>query len=348
MYNIKIYFEDDEEMEFECADGEDLITASIRQEIILMSECRDGLCGTCKVLCDEGEVVHGSGVTVQSLPPEEEEEGQIIMCQAFPQSDLELSAPYGSDRVTLGVALPTKTYSSKIMSCEQLTENVTKLELQVQNHFDQPEDFPFIAGQYVTIEVPGTEDWRSYSMANVAKDDGKIELLIRLLDDGCMSNYLRNNAKIGDSVDVKGPFGTFNLHDSKDRSRYFVAGSTGLAPLLSMVREMNDKGDTTPAHLLLGARNKDFLFYEEEIKQLESTMETLQVHIALDDTEDSEWQGFIGNSVEMLKSILTENDETPDIYICGPPGMVTAVEETGRDFSIPTSQIYLERFVASS
>jgi len=349
MYNIKIYFEDDEEMEFDCADGEDLITASLRQEIILMSECRDGLCGTCKVLCDEGEVEHGDGVTVQSLPPEEEEEGQIIMCQAFPQSDLELTAPYGSDRVTLGVAAPTKTYSSVIVACEELTENVTKFVLEVQDHFEKAEDFPFIAGQYVTVEVPGTEEWRSYSMANVAKKDGKIELLVRLLDDGCMSNYLRNDVKTGDGVDVKGPFGTFGLHDSGGRSRYFVAGSTGLAPLLSMVREMSEKGDTTPAHLLLGARNKDFLFYEEEIKQLESTMETLQVHIALEDTEGCEnWTGFCGNSVEMLTSLLTDNNEKPDIYICGPAGMVTAVEDAGRELEIPSKQIYLERFVASS
>lgn len=340
-------FEDDVEMEFDCEEGEDLITASLRQEIILMSECRDGLCTTCKVLCESGEYEHGEGVNVQSLPPEEEEEGQILMCQAFPFSDLKINVPYTSDRVTLGVAIPSKTYDSKIIACEKLTDNVVKIELQIQNAFGQPEDFPFIAGQYVTIGVPGTDEWRSYSMANVP-GDGKIELLIRLLDDGVMSNYLRNNVKEEDIVEVRGPFGTFNLHNAEGRSRYFIAGSTGLAPLLSMVREMNDKGDTTPAHLLLGARNTDFLFYEEEIKQLESTMDSLTVHIALEDigSRDSE-SVFCGNSVEMMNDLLTKRNEKPDIYICGPAGMVTAVEVSGKEADIPSGQIYLERFVAS-
>jgi len=347
MFNVKMYFEDDVEMEFECEEGEDLITASLRQEMILMSECRDGLCTTCKVLCEKGDYEHGEGVNVQSLPPEEEEEGQILMCQAFPLTDLEIAVPYTSDRVTLGVAIPAKTLESKISICEKLTENVVKVELQIQNVFGQPEDFPFIAGQYVTIEVPGTTEWRSYSMANVSAG-GKVELLIRLLDDGVMSNYLRDAAKVGDSVDVKGPFGTFNLHDAEGRSRYFIAGSTGLAPLLSMVREMNDKGDTTPAHLLLGARDTDFLFYEDEIKQLESTMDSLTVHIALENTEGRESGSvFCGNSVEMMKDLLAKNNEKPDIYICGPAGMVTAVEVTGKEAGIPLGQIYLERFVAS-
>jgi len=342
-----MFFEDEVEMEFDCEEGEDLITASLRQEIILMSECRDGLCTTCKVLCEEGDYEHGEGVNVQSLPPEEEEEGHILMCQAFPLSDLELAVPYTSDRVTLGVAMPAKTYESKVTTCEKLTENVVKFELQIQNPFGQPEDFPFIAGQYVTIEVPETQEWRSYSMANIATD-GKIELLIRFLDDGVMSNYLRESAKVGDLVDVKGPFGTFNLHDSEGRSRYFIAGSTGLAPLLSMVREMKEKGDMTPAHLLLGARSTDFLFYEDEIRELESKMDTLTVHIALESTDGCEnWTGFCGNSVEMMTDLLTKNNEKPDIYICGPAGMVTAVEDAGRDNDIPADQIYLERFVAS-
>jgi len=347
MYKVKMNFEDDVKMEFDCAEDEDLITASLRQDMILMSECRDGLCTSCKVLCETGEYEHGEGVNVQSLPPEEQEEGQILMCQAFPYSDLELEMPYTSDRVTLGVAIPSKTYESKMLSCEKLTENVVKIELQIQDLFGKAEEFPFIAGQYVTIEVPGTTEWRSYSMANVA-GDGKIELLIRLLDDGVMSNYLRGAAKAGDSVEVRGPYGTFNLHPAEGRSRYFIAGSTGLAPLLSMVREMNDKGDTTPAHLLLGARNTDFLFYEEEIKQLESSMDSLTVHIALEDigSRDSE-SVFCGNSVEMMNDLLAKSNEKPDIYICGPAGMVTAVEVSGKEADIPSKQIYLERFVAS-
>jgi methane monooxygenase component C len=348
MYTIYMYFEDDEEMQFECEEGEDLITASLRQEIILMSECREGLCTTCKVLCEEGDYEHGDGVNVQSLPPEEEEEGHILMCQAYPQSDLELAVPYTSDRVTLGVAIPSKSYDAAVVACEQLTENVMRLELRVQTPFGVAEEWPFMAGQYTTVNVPGTEEWRSYSMANVADDSGKIELLIRLMEDGCMSEYLSKRAKVGDAFELKGPFGAFNLHAPEDRSRYFVAGSTGLAPLMSMLRSMNTEGDTTPAHLLFGARSQDFLFFEEEINQLADSMSNLQVHLALEDTSGCDcWTGACCNVVELLDTVLKENNETPDIYICGPAGMVTAVEEMARKHEVPTKHVHVERFVAS-
>jgi methane monooxygenase component C len=58
-----------------------------------------------------------------------------------------------------------------------------------------------------------------------------LEFLIRILDDGKFSNFLKNGAKVGQTINVKGPSGIFGLVANGFTPRYFVAGGTGLAPI---------------------------------------------------------------------------------------------------------------------
>jgi len=76
--------------------------------------------------------------------------------------------------------------------------------------------------------------------------------LIRIVDGGKFSSYLKNDARVGQKINVKGPSGIFGLKENGFTPRYFVAGGTGLAPVLSMVRRMKewDEWSTKPDTLL--------------------------------------------------------------------------------------------------
>ena len=95
-HQVTIITQDNESVSFECRSDEDVITAAVRQDIYLMSSCREGGCATCKGFCAEGDYVLGK-VSSQALPYEEEEAGEVLLCRCYPTTDIEVEVPYTFD-----------------------------------------------------------------------------------------------------------------------------------------------------------------------------------------------------------------------------------------------------------
>lgn len=352
-HTIRLNTEDGQQIRFSCAEDEDVITAALRNNVILLSECRKGTCTTCRVLCTDGEFALGSGVNVYSLPPEDQDEGYTLLCQTYPRSDLTAELPYGMDRVTFGSTRFEETLPVEVVSLRRWTGHVVSLDLRLLPEGCGPKAFPFQPGQYVNLRVPETEKWRSYSMANCPgwpkgdpSTEGRIELMIRLLDDGAFSGYLRAAAKVGDRIDMRGPFGTFGLRPSDGRPRYFVGGSTGLAPLVSLLRSLALKNDATPARLIFGMRSKEYFFYEEELREIARALPALRLDLALESVHPG-WAGRQGNVAQTLQEVLEESGDQPDLYICGPGPMVESVEKLAQKLGIPPKRIHTESYQAT-
>ena len=349
-HEIQFITEDGERFSFDCAENEDVISAGFRNNVILLSECRKGICTSCRALCTAGDFELGEGVNVYSLPQEDQENGYTLLCQTFPVTGLEIQLPYTSERVTFGSADFDKTMPAEAVSVKRWTDHVVSLELRLSGEASK---FSFQPGQYVNLKVPGSEQWRSFSMANCAgwpasnnSGNGRIELMVRLLEDGMFSRYLRESARAGDTIEVRGPFGNFVVHQSQGRPRYFVAGSTGLAPLVAMLRDLALKNDATPARLIFGMRSKNYLFYEEQLKEIGKKMPALTLDLTLE-TGHEGWAGRIGNVGDALKAALQETGDEPDVYVCGPAPMVESVEHVCRERGIPPARIFTEKFQAS-
>lgn len=342
MYQIVIETEDGESCSFECGPSEDVISAGLRQSVILLASCRAGGCATCKGDCTDGDY-ELIDVKVQALPPDEEEDGKVLLCRTFPRSDLHILVPYTFDRISFE-AIQTN-WLAEIVACDRVSSNVVRLVLQALTaDGSTPISLNFVPGQFVDIEIPGTHTRRSYSMASVA-NDGQLEFFIRLLPDGAFSNFLRNDAKVGMRVALRGPAGSFSLHQAS-RRRFFVAGGTGLSPVLSMIRHLKSSSDPHPATLFFGVTNQDELFYVEELEELRKSMPGLDVQVAV--VNAAEGNGVIkGTVIDLLRKELEGLDESPDIYLCGPPGMIEAAFDAASAAGVPKEQVYLEKFLAS-
>lgn len=342
-HNIKIITEDGEAVHFDCAPDEDVISAAIRQDIYLMSSCRAGGCATCKGFCGEGDY-RLVGCSVQALPPEEEEEGQVLLCRCYPDSDLEVEVPYTYSRISFEPE--ANEFPAEVVSVGMVSSNAVRLHLRRPG--EGPErKIKFDAGQFMEIEVPGTGATRAYSPANTSNDAGDLEFLIRVLPDGLMSNVLKSGGiRPGQTLRVKGPQGVFGLKENGFRPRYFIAGGTGLAPVLSMVRHMQEWGAPQETRLYFGVNTVEEVFLLDELKALEAALPKLTVRVCVwRPTED--WEGERGNAIEVLKRDLTDSPAQPDVYLCGPPGMVDAAHRVCAEFGIPADQIYLEKFLPS-
>ena len=104
---------------------------------------------------------------------------------------------------------------------------------------DLDHEMAFNPGQYVTVEVPGTDETRTYSMANPPGEPGRIELQIRRTPGGLATDgWVFKNLAEGDSITLSGPFGRFFLREARPEPMILIGGGTGLAPLKSIVRHV--------------------------------------------------------------------------------------------------------------
>ena len=344
-HSITARFEDGVELTFSCGEGENILAAAMRQEVRLLCQCRKAYCGSCKALCTEGDYHLGKLINVQVLPPNEEEDGVVVTCDTFPRSEMVLEFPYTSDR--LGSMKPAAECSARVVAVEQISSVVYRFVIApVDAATGARLPFSFVAGQYVEIGIPDTDKARAFSISTAPADSGELEFLIRLVPGGAFSHYLKTRAKIGENVTLRGPMGEFVLRPSP-RARALVGGSTGLAPLLSMLRDVAASGrDQDEYHLFFGMQDPASMFFETELRALAGTMRNLTVHLALMAPPEG-WDGFVGNSVAAFAAYFADRAEKPYVYLCGPGPMVDAAIAACQRLAIPDAQIYREEFVAS-
>jgi benzoate/toluate 1,2-dioxygenase reductase subunit len=202
---------------------------------------------------------------------------------------------------------------------------------------DRPDDFVFRSGQYLRLAAPGVGEARAYSIASTQAELPLIELMVRLIPDGKTSQWLQHIAKAGDRVKLQAPLGSFGLDERADR-HVFVAGGTGLAPVLSMIRSL--RGRTQHSLLCFGCTRREEMFYVDELSALAAEMPELEVRLAVMEGADGNLR--TGTAV----SLLQQHDFAANTacYLCGPPPMVNAARNTLMGFGVAPKAIRAERF----
>ncbi len=340
MFKVDLLTRDGASIAFDAEPSESLLAAAERANIYLPSSCREGACGACRVTATSGDVELCS-YSSSALSDAERAAGDILLCRAHAHSDVALKAPF--DQASIGFA-PTPRRLATVVEVAPAGASAMRLVLQ----YDEDPEFgraaQFIAGQFAEIEIPGSEIKRSYSLANAPNWDGTLQFLIRMQPNGAFSGYLKERAKLGDGLVVHGPKGQFTLDEASLAPRWFVAGGTGLAPALSMLRHMAELADPHPARLFFGVNRVDELFALDALEELRVALPKLMVTVCVWKPE-TPWSGFTGTPAEALGQALAETAEHPDIYVCGPPALIAAAETVA--LAGGAGKIYSERFSAA-
>jgi benzoate/toluate 1,2-dioxygenase reductase subunit len=92
-YRVALNFEDGATRFIECNEGEKVLDAAYRNKINLPMDCSDGVCGTCKCRCEQGEYDLGDEYLEDALSRQEAEEGMVLTCQMVPSSDCVIAGP---------------------------------------------------------------------------------------------------------------------------------------------------------------------------------------------------------------------------------------------------------------
>ncbi|NOQ36928.1 MAG: 2Fe-2S iron-sulfur cluster binding domain-containing protein [Methylococcaceae bacterium] len=338
-YSITLSTLDDQKIQFNCDAEQSVQDAAEAVGFFPPAICKMGGCGSCLAVCDSGDYQLKS-YSQGMLPDNAEEMGDILLCRTYPKSDLIIHAPYNADKIQSRQPLARE---AEVVKAEILAERTVRLVLQLLPDEEQGLAFEFEPGQFVELEVPSLDLKRAYSLSNTPNWDGQLEFLIRLQNSGLFSNYLKNKVKIGDAIKVHGPSGTFGIQGQSLNPRCFIAGGTGLAPFLSMLRRMAEWGEDHPTQLFLGVNNEQEVFCRQELEELQQALPQLHVNFCVwKPSED--WIDFSGTPADALAIYLKQIDILPDIYLCGPPLLVEATTQIALQNGISPERIHCERF----
>ena len=268
-------------IEIEVAEDQTILRAAAEQGIMLMHGCKEGQCSSCKSFILDGEDVEHDKYSTFALPDYELEEGYTLLCRAHAYEDLTIEL-LNFDEEMIRSGLPIQQGVAEVVSNEPVTHDMRHLVLKLI----EPGEIKFFPGQYMDITIPGTDAVRSFSMANTtSREGGLLEFVIKVYPDGHFSQFLDSQVAVGDRLDLSGPFGVFTLREG-DSDLVFVGGGAGMAPILSLLRSMAERGLTRPATFFYGARGRQDLCFEAELRELEDKLPGFRYLPALSEAAD--------------------------------------------------------------
>jgi propane monooxygenase reductase subunit len=327
-------------IEIEVTEDQTILRAAAEQGIMLMHGCKEGQCSSCKSFMLEGDDIELDRYSTFALPDYEREEGYTLLCRTHAYEDLTIELlNYDEDMIRSG--LPITEAQAEVVANDQVTHDLRHLVLRLTD----PPELKFFPGQYVDIAIPGTDATRSFSMANTSsRESGQLEFVIKIYPDGLFSHYLDTELKVGDRLHLTGPFGVFTLREGDDAGLIFVGGGAGMAPILSLLRSMAERGIGRPATYYYGARSRLDLCFESELRALEQALPAFRYIPALSEPAAGDsWDGETGLITDVVRRHETDLKRA-HAYVCGPPPMVEAAVALLERLGVPDKRIYYDKF----
>ena len=229
----------------------------------------------------------------------------------------------------------------KVIRIEDETKDTRRFWIEVP----EMEDFNFIPGQFVTLDLPIHEKvnkrWRSYSIASWPDGTNVFELVIVLDKKGAGTPYLFNEVSVGSELTFRGPQGVFVIKGDLDKDVFMICTGTGVAPFRSMIHYIkNNNIPHRKIYLVFGCRTKDTLLYYEELKKLQESMPEFSYIPTL---SREIWDGKSGY-VHPIYESLCEDRKPAQFFLCGWKGMIDEAKkrivEMGYDKKSIHSEIY--------
>ncbi|MDH3320497.1 MAG: CDP-6-deoxy-delta-3,4-glucoseen reductase [Betaproteobacteria bacterium] len=315
-------------------EGETILDAGLREGLALPFECRNGGCGQCKATLAYGEVDYGAYQN-DALPQAERAAGKILTCCATPRGDIEIE--YRPAKVPGGIR--AREWTASVESLDLLAPDVMRVRLSLEGG----ERIAFYAGQYINILLEDGAK-RSFSFATAPQASERIELHIRRIPGGRYSGHVFERLRAGDKLRFEGPLGAFFLREDSDKPIIFVAGSTGFAPVKSMLEYAFSRGMRRRMLLYWGTKNLKDMYLAELPRQWQREHDNFSfVPVLSEPMPEDGWQGRTGLVHE---AILADFPSLAghQVYACGSTAMVEAAHPAFRARGLAQDDCFADAF----
>jgi ferredoxin-NADP reductase len=204
------------------------------------------------------------------------------------------------------------------------------------------------AGQHVDVRLTAEDGYqaqRSYSIAS-APEDGRLEIVVEHLDDGEVSPYLTDELRVGDRLELRGPIGGWFTWEAREGGPLLlVAGGSGIAPLMAMIRHRAAANSDASCRLLYSSRSREATIYAGELDRLAAEDGALEVIHTLTRSQPPGWTGYSRRiDREMLGEVAPSPEERPLAFVCGPTPLVEAAATALVELGYDPARVKTERF----
>lgn len=324
------------ERSFLVRQGESVLTAALRQGIMLPYSCKNGTCGSCKGQVLQGEV-HYPFHPPMALERTDMAQGFALMCQAEPVEDLVIVAR----EIEAVRDIEVRKVPARVIEKTVLTSNVVRLRLKLP----AAQRLQFLAGQYVDVLLEGGRR-RAFSIASCPSLEDEIELHIRHIDGGDFTGYVFDTLHERDILRLEGPLGNFFVrNDDPHRPVIMAGGGTGFAPLKSMIENLIEGHDQRQVHLYWGARTRADLYLDELPVAWARDHEHIHYRRALSEAADTdagdEWYAGLVHD-----AVLEQHPDLSgfDVYMSGPPAMIDAARASFLTHGLQPDRLFYDSF----
>jgi ferredoxin-NADP reductase/truncated hemoglobin YjbI len=303
-------------------EGETVLDAFLRQGVTVPFSCRNGICHVCLQRCVRG---HIPPVAQNGLRPELRGQGYFMTCKCVPLGDME-------------IAPPTDLYATTLVhSKEMLSPYVCKLLIEPIS------SVVYHAGQFINLR---RHDGliRSYSLAGLPEEDYFLEIHVQRKDGGAMSNWILDELKPGDELDIQGPSGECYYQDAVRGDPLLLAGTgTGIAPLYGIVRDALHNRHEGEIHLYHGGRDTDRFYLRDKLREMEELHANFHYHECISGNPSPPDGAFAGRVHEVAFS-RHKDLHGWHVYLAGLTEMVDSGEQLAVKHGASPDAIHTDAF----
>lgn len=194
--------------------------------------------------------------------------------------------------------------------------------------------------------IDGREVQRSYSMSSSPSRPHTLELTIKRVPGGLVSNWFCDQVRLGDVLKIKGPSGKFTCFEYPSNKLLFIAAGSGLTPIMSMCRWIVDTAADVDMKLLASFRSPPDIIFRKELEWMSARHSGFQIALTMTSgwrgTEC--WTGFTGRVNRQMITLLAPDYQDRHIFMCGPEPFMEGVREILRELDFDLSHLHSESF----
>lgn len=307
-------------------DDESVLDCLLRHQVTYPHSCKAGTCQSCLCHTDTANI---NPDWQKGLKPTLAAKGYFLPCIAYTEDALVISLPNDNDVTT----------AASIIDISNLNYNIVCLRLSVENLKQ------WIPGQYVNL-INSNGDIRSYSIANLPKVDGYIELHIKIMPSGLMGTWATTQASKGMAVNIRGPIGDCYYYNPEHEAfpMVLVGTGTGLAPLIGIARDALLQDHKGTIHIIHGGINANDLYFDQQLLELSAQHSNVfYERCTLKNSKICEQA-----AIDVLMTRSLKELSSPKVYICGPSETTEKLRTKAFLSGVASANIYSDAFTIAS
>jgi glycine betaine catabolism B len=210
--------------------------------------------------------------------------------------------------------------------------------------------FNYQPGQFVVLnlEIDGQKIQRSYSISSSPSRPHTLEITVKRVAGGLVSNWLHNNIKVGAKLELLGCYGNFTCGLKPTSKLLLISAGSGITPMMSMSRWLLETGLDVDIIFIHSASSPNEIIFRQELEMMAAKYQNFHLSVTVTRKQNGQtWLGYSGRLNQTMLQLIVPDLALRTAYICGADGFMATVKTQLQNLGLPMQNYYEESFTIS-